>query len=256
MKPPTIPVDATFFSSIACLPDAVIYRLFSFVQLEQLILLSKTCWLTRYLVRFYSIRAWSFYGFFRRWFTDSRAFQRMLERTRAVISGSQVVQFFDRAYYPESDLDIYVQYGFRLGGVSRRSSSGPITRILNLEKDETLWDGTTIRKRIQIIGLDVQPLNHILFEFHSTAVMNFMTANVAVSVFPKLTFIDRMSLALKAPKKKNSIDEKLPWQDKYRDRGFHMVHEGPTSFLETRLGRRSAVDCKSWKMPLGRESFV
>ncbi|KAI0659026.1 hypothetical protein C8Q70DRAFT_916411 [Cubamyces menziesii] len=42
-----------------------------------------------------------------RYFRDPLAFRSLQARTAAIVSGSFALQFFDRTYYPESDLDIY-----------------------------------------------------------------------------------------------------------------------------------------------------
>ncbi|TFK63309.1 hypothetical protein BDN72DRAFT_803392 [Pluteus cervinus] len=41
--------------------------------------------------------------------TDVLGFRFLQAQTRTVISGSSALQFFERVYYPESDLDIYVE---------------------------------------------------------------------------------------------------------------------------------------------------
>ena len=43
-----------------------------------------------------------------RFFGDPAAFRALMARTRVVISGSFALQFLDRSFYPESDLDLYV----------------------------------------------------------------------------------------------------------------------------------------------------
>ena len=46
----------------------------------------------------------------RRFFTDPISFRAMQARTGAIISGSFAVQFFDRVFFPNSDLDLYTPY--------------------------------------------------------------------------------------------------------------------------------------------------
>lgn len=115
------------------------------------------------------------------------------------MSGSQAQQFFDRTYYAKSDMDIYAYHsevhrismwlitqgysrstGFTRGDFSRRcyvASEGsertvyPLTSmsvLINHDKYEELWDGTKRKLRIQLIGLDVDPVHHILYGFHSS----------------------------------------------------------------------------------------
>ena len=49
--------------------------------------------------------------------TDPGAFRSLMARTHMVISGSFALQFFDRTFYPESDLDIYVHPDGSIGEV-------------------------------------------------------------------------------------------------------------------------------------------
>ena len=49
-----------------------------------------------------------------RFFGDPAAFRALMARTRVVISGSFALQFLDRSFYPESDLDLYVPMPWRL----------------------------------------------------------------------------------------------------------------------------------------------
>ncbi|KAI0325803.1 hypothetical protein GY45DRAFT_1329831 [Cubamyces sp. BRFM 1775] len=58
-------------------------------------------------VRDYMERAFNVNKRLSRFFRDPIAFRSLQARTAAVISGSFALQFFDRTYYPESDLDIY-----------------------------------------------------------------------------------------------------------------------------------------------------
>ena len=43
-----------------------------------------------------------------RFVKDPVTFRSLMARTRMVISGSFALQFFDRTFYPESDLDLYL----------------------------------------------------------------------------------------------------------------------------------------------------
>lgn len=43
------------------------------------------------------------------YFDDPLSFRSLMARTHMVISGSFALQFFDRSFYPNSDLDLYIQ---------------------------------------------------------------------------------------------------------------------------------------------------
>ena len=140
--------------------------------------------------------------------TDPGAFRSLMARTHMVISGSFALQFFDRTFYPESDLDIYVHPDGSIGEVglylikdgyeyTRQSwqlehYEQEVQRILadmdpdldDLEDDDELgflYDLQSVRavytfkrgngcdaKKVQIIVSRVSPLASIL-DFHSSA---------------------------------------------------------------------------------------
>ena len=58
-------------------------------------------------VQDYMDRAFNVNKHLSRYFRDPLAFRSLQARTAAIVSGSFALQFFDRTYYPESDLDIY-----------------------------------------------------------------------------------------------------------------------------------------------------
>ena len=177
-------LDITFITSILCLPEHLIFRVLSFCSIEQLLALQSASWITRCLARFYTGRVWNFESRFSLWFSDPRIFQNMLYQCHGVVSGSQALQFFDRTYYPDSDMDIYVHHsqvaklsswvireGYALQSGSARQDivqiylaasrargharSTSITLVLSYVKEETHWNGTTRCRKIQLIGLDM-----------------------------------------------------------------------------------------------------
>ena len=52
-------------------------------------------------------RAYNINKKLKRYFNDPQSFRSLMARTDMVISGSFALQFFDRSFYPESDLDLY-----------------------------------------------------------------------------------------------------------------------------------------------------
>jgi len=128
----------------------------------------------------------------------------MLHESKAVISGSQIVQFFDRRTFPGSDMDIYVsepsapvvgnwleKNGYRYTGSYGVYASLPLEEslarsILRRNKlTNALNTSTSIRgvynygkkdRRIQVIVLSINPLKHILFEFHSSESYKYLNA--------------------------------------------------------------------------------
>lgn len=49
-----------------------------------------------------------------RYFSDPKSFRSLQSQTGTLISGSTALQFFDRSFYPESDLDLYVHMSWRI----------------------------------------------------------------------------------------------------------------------------------------------
>ncbi|TDL13693.1 hypothetical protein BD410DRAFT_757508 [Rickenella mellea] len=82
--------------------------LFGHFSAAEIIRMSWTCWAARKSVQSYSSRAWSIDRHLRRFFRDPSAFRSLQAQTGTLISGSNALQFIDRTFYPESDLDIYV----------------------------------------------------------------------------------------------------------------------------------------------------
>lgn len=191
-------LDISFLTTLACLPEDITFRIFTFCGLQEILAMDTACWLTRTLVWCYIRRVWSFDLRFKLWFSDVRSFQRMLCRCRAIVSGSLALQFFHRVHYPNSDMDIYVHHagikvvtnwiageGYVLSSGRGGSDVMPphiqdvsmdvyhanstfITAIMNYDKHEVHWNGTIRRRRVQVIGVSVHPLQHILHEYHSS----------------------------------------------------------------------------------------
>jgi hypothetical protein len=59
-------------------------------------------------VKDYFARAFNIEKRLSRYFDDPKSFRKLQAETLTVISGSTALQFFQRNFYPESDLDLYV----------------------------------------------------------------------------------------------------------------------------------------------------
>ncbi|KAH7924257.1 hypothetical protein BV22DRAFT_1035321 [Leucogyrophana mollusca] len=91
---------------------APVYDLiFSSLEQQCMIRTSQTCHLVSGAVQEYSRRAFSINRHLSRFFADPLGFRSLQARTGTLISGSNALQFFDRTFYPRSDLDIYVHPG-------------------------------------------------------------------------------------------------------------------------------------------------
>lgn len=82
--------------------------IFSFSSPKDIIQLSKTCRLARTAIADYIRRAFNINKHLSRYFDNPVDFRSLQARTGTLISGSNALQFFDRSFYPDSDLDLYV----------------------------------------------------------------------------------------------------------------------------------------------------
>ncbi|PPQ87265.1 hypothetical protein CVT26_003247, partial [Gymnopilus dilepis] len=136
----------------------------------------------------------------RRWFSDVLEFRRVLRRSGAVISGSFALQYFDRSFYAESDMDMFV----RIGGVGPlcefirsqgyasvghshdydecvaeggahiikaalniTSFEDPLLGVYTFQKFVVWASGRVDILQVQVVVVDTEPIEHILFDFHS-----------------------------------------------------------------------------------------
>ena len=144
-------------------------------------------------------KAWDPSWRYRRWFVHVNAFRRLLRRCNAVVSGSFALQFFDRKRYIGSDMDIFLRCagadefcawlkkeGYRLadGGTTyirtsfpqdtlravapRELRRGPLLGVHTFQRMVATSDGYVEVMRVQIIVVDTDPVEHILYEFHSS----------------------------------------------------------------------------------------
>lgn len=103
------------------LPACILQEVFSTAPIYDLILcdlsprtlvwLSRTCRRAHEAVTHFTRRAYNINRHLSRYFPDPLAFRSLQARTGLVISGSNALQFLDRSFYPESDLDLYAHPG-------------------------------------------------------------------------------------------------------------------------------------------------
>jgi hypothetical protein len=86
-------------------------RVFSLSNPAAIFLFGRTSRTARALVKSYMQRAWNVDRHLSRFFSNPRAFRTLQARTGTLVSGSNALQFFDRSYYPESDLNLYIHCG-------------------------------------------------------------------------------------------------------------------------------------------------
>ena len=96
----------TFSNTI--LPDDLIYGVvFDFCSPTSFLRVSRTSRSAHMAVRTYMQKAFSINRILSRFFNSPLEFRRVQAETDTLISGSSILQLFDRSFYPGSDLDIY-----------------------------------------------------------------------------------------------------------------------------------------------------
>ncbi|KAH9858154.1 hypothetical protein C2E23DRAFT_715947, partial [Lenzites betulinus] len=108
---------------------------------------------------------------------------------------------------------------------------------------------------IQLIVVSQDPVQFIVENFHSTGVMNYITGQHAVSLFPHATFVDHQMLVCQDTTQNRPIHE--GWMAKYRKRGFTIIEgtNDPPCTPEFREWMRHVGDCRTWVLPHERSGM-
>jgi hypothetical protein len=75
---------------------------------QEILFLQQTCKSVHSFVQVVTLRQWSITSHLRRFVVDPTALRSQMALSKALISGSVALQFFDRSIWDGSDLDIYV----------------------------------------------------------------------------------------------------------------------------------------------------
>ncbi|KAI1783928.1 hypothetical protein LXA43DRAFT_867886, partial [Ganoderma leucocontextum] len=108
-------------------------------------------------------------------------------------------------------------------------------------------DGSVLENVVQVVVVDTLPVQYIINNFHSTGVMNWFTGKYVVSLFPRSTFVHRMSYSCQDLTRSNK-----DWVHKYRSRGFEVVLGGGAPSKESaemEVWERFVGDPQTWVMP-------
>lgn len=143
------------------LPAHFLQEIFSTAPIYDLILcdlsprtlvwLSRTCRRAHEAVTRFVGRAYNINRHLSRYFPDPLAFRSLQARTGLVISGSNALQFLDRSFYPESDLDLYAHPGHVYEALEWLESVGYKFQPTSWQYQDwhddvsTDWDGTERR---------------------------------------------------------------------------------------------------------------
>lgn len=103
------PEPKTFLNTIV--PNDLLYdTVLSFCTPASFLRLSRTCRSANAAVKYYMGRIDKLLS---RFFTSPLAFRQLQGRTGTLVYGSAALQFFDRSYYPDGDLDVYASLRYR-----------------------------------------------------------------------------------------------------------------------------------------------
>ncbi|PPQ97600.1 LOW QUALITY PROTEIN: hypothetical protein CVT26_002399 [Gymnopilus dilepis] len=288
---------SSFESFLLRSSSAVLCRILQQADVLSLVSLSRTSKTLHAIYRWFAEKAWDPNWRYRQYFAHVHAFRRLLRRCDALVSGSFALQYFERKRYINSDMDIYL----RTGGViemcdwlkkegyrctdrgaaygqasrtqhviravtSRGPEHGPLLGVYSFQRMVATIEGHVEVMKIQLIVVDTSPIEHILFEFHSSerpwrgirtladsivlvltaAVMNFLSADEAISIFPMTTFEDRTSFVSHL---RSTAERHCAWKRKYRKRGFDIVADQKSrSVSRLVLGCRTVGDRHCWRI--------
>ncbi|KAI0349679.1 hypothetical protein OH77DRAFT_1490395 [Trametes cingulata] len=228
--------------------------LFSHVSARTLLRLDRLCRLAHSAVGTYMKAAFDVNTLLARFFSDPLGFRVLQAHTGTLVSGSSALQFFDRTFYPASDLDLYVYprhrrevgrwildagYAFSPGrgqdadfeiAVMRNPQSRGLHYVMpGVSGILTFYRMHRERRlKVQIIVARRTPMEVIL-GFHSTCVMNVISFERAYCIFPLATLERRVSLLAYSSQGRST--RRVEGLDKYTARGFHMLAYLPLADL-------------------------
>ncbi|KAG1731509.1 uncharacterized protein EDB91DRAFT_721997 [Suillus paluster] len=271
---------------------APIYDLiFSCVSPRTLVRTGRSCRAAYHASKDFSHRAYNIHRHLSHFLSKPLAFRNLQARTGTLIAGSNALQFLDRTFYPEADMDIYVHPGHvrevldylveREGYKFKPDKTQP-EDYREIVSDE--WDGTRIRAlapdddeflqyyqikgvqnvlsvekrglrgtlKIQLIACETSPFETIV-NFHSTCVMNFIAFDAAYSLYPVATFEDKDTLSIWRARPLHDLTVVI----KYGERGFRWLPTLPSTSTQTSpfhpFTDRTVGDQYTWRMSLDTE---
>ena len=206
-------------------------RLCDFLAIGDIVALTRTC---RQFANLYQLLLpvqWNVDRRLRRFVRNPAGLRSQMGQSDALISGSFAVQFFERATWLSADLDMFVTQGLHFellknyivnveGYQFLRSkvpteygtfdlievfdawlySIGLATDFCNcqvLTFVRSLPEAPDTVTQIQIVVTNDIPIQPILRNFHSTAVVNVISWNKAFALFPLTTFFQHKSFMLR-----------------------------------------------------------
>ncbi|KAJ9501151.1 hypothetical protein H2202_003709 [Exophiala xenobiotica] len=198
-------------------------QFWSTLPLKSAIALSQTCHQMRDAFQ----RRWNVDQRLSRFVENPTGLRSQLGKHGSLISGSFALQLFAQTFWPESDLDIFVEKGtaavdfdnylqqeekycLQSSGDMAGYTITPMVEVhmpqlkscllANAVKCRTYKRPKSLDRtqaKIQLIVTKHMPIQAILANFYTTAVVNIVTWNKAYSLFPKETLLEKKTFMLK-----------------------------------------------------------
>ncbi|EJD40019.1 hypothetical protein AURDEDRAFT_170996 [Auricularia subglabra TFB-10046 SS5] len=240
----------------------------------ELLRLGRTCSYLQALVAYKMPRLYDVDAFLGQLFFHSAEFRFLQACTGLLVSGSQALQFLDRVRFGSADVDLYVgahaayvvinwllHRGFiLLSSMSPFRQGGLTFRIPDMITFARIPGSSYFLRRGNYLYQFISPCGtrkidlivtarsafSAICDFHSTAVMNFISAYYAISMFPYATFDKKLTMVVRAGRD-TRMQNVLA---KYASRGW-TTPEKPEEFLHFGAGPRLIRDSGAcWVLPL------
>ncbi|RYP62277.1 hypothetical protein DL771_009807 [Monosporascus sp. 5C6A] len=141
----------------------------------------------------------------RRFFDNPTEFRTELGRCDALITGPFALQFFERATWPDSNLQILVEDGRNFERLKAY-----FLKIGHHIAREVIYEGSNVQSaKIELKAMRWPPVKAILRRTPTSCLINFISWNKAFSIFPRLTFMEHETLPLR------TIPSPMPQMMKY-----------------------------------------
>ncbi|KAJ3530865.1 hypothetical protein NMY22_g8396 [Coprinellus aureogranulatus] len=257
--------------------SAEIDVLFFFIPWPDLTRLSATSSALRKVVEEYRKRIWNVNHHLHPFVDHAPTFRSILAFSGALVTGWQVIRFFDRLPpSPTYGLDIVTRVGgvvplvlflesiaykrvpenpcismesfpsmadvFQISSNTSFDSKGGATGIVAVLEYFRVVQESDRDTKIRIFVVTQSPVEHMLLSYHSTGVMNFISHKEAVSLFPKTTFLDRVII----PCSRDDLGQfwNPIWAREFREKGFRV--QTSHSRAPFSIGERTVKGNQSW----------
>lgn len=250
------------------LPVELVVRVFGSLDVVSIFSFRSTCRWAYDAGQF----VWSVNRTLKRFVHDPNAFRMMMRDNGAVISGGLALQFFANCIWDESDMDVFVETGmdgrkltdYLLSEEGYEHDDGYEESMYGFGPVCSLYrsdDGMTSKVQVICTCLRGGPVSSIVQGFYGSAVMNMITWNKAICLFPRTTFLHSGMCVLRQlrwhshdawssnacfdPECIRGCDDERRQVEKYESRGWNLVK---FDIDEELLEARSVGDSRCWNM--------